>query len=73
MNNGAKRLRYVLKRLLQAIPVVIAILVINFFLLHMAEGDAADVLFCHWILATRFDTVCRYRSLLSIALCQPCC
>jgi len=44
MNNSAKRLRYVLKRLLQAVPVVIAILVINFFLLHMAEGDAADVL-----------------------------
>ncbi len=44
MNNSAKRLRYVLKRLLQAIPVVIAILIINFFLLHMAEGDAADVL-----------------------------
>lgn len=44
MNNSAKRLRYVLKRLLQAIPVVIAILIINFFLLHLAEGDAVDVL-----------------------------
>jgi len=44
MSHGAKRFRYVVKRLLQAIPVVIAILVINFFLLHMAEGDAADVL-----------------------------
>ncbi len=44
MNLTAKRFRYVVKRLLQAVPVVIAILVVNFFLLHMAEGDAADVL-----------------------------
>ena len=44
MNLTAKRFRYVVKRLLQAIPVVVAILVVNFFLLHMAEGDAADVL-----------------------------
>ena len=44
MNLTAKRVRYVVKRLLQAIPVVVAILVVNFFLLHMAEGDAADVL-----------------------------
>lgn len=44
MNHSAKRIRYVLKRLLQAIPVILAILVVNFFLLHLAEGDAADVL-----------------------------
>lgn len=44
MNQTGKRFRYVLKRLLQAIPVVLAILVVNFFLLHLAEGDAADVL-----------------------------
>ena len=44
MNQSAKRIRYVLKRLLQAIPVIVAILVVNFFLLHMAEGDAVDVL-----------------------------
>lgn len=44
MNHSAKRVRYVLKRLLQSIPVVLAILVVNFFLLHLAEGDAADVL-----------------------------
>jgi peptide/nickel transport system permease protein len=44
MSLAATRFRYVLKRLIQSIPVVIAILVINFFLLHMAEGDAADVL-----------------------------
>jgi hypothetical protein len=29
---------------LQAIPIVLAIVVVNFFLLHMAEGDAVDVL-----------------------------
>lgn len=44
MSLAATRVRYVLKRLIQSIPVVVAILVINFFLLHMAEGDAADVL-----------------------------
>ena len=44
MSHGTKRIRYVLKRLLHAVPVVLAIVVINFFLLHMAEGDAADVL-----------------------------
>ncbi|MFT7672545.1 MAG: peptide/nickel transport system permease protein [Gammaproteobacteria bacterium] len=44
MSLAATRVRYVLKRLIQAVPVVIAILVVNFFLLHMAEGDAADVL-----------------------------
>lgn len=44
MNHSAKRIRYVLKRLLQAVPVVLAILIINFFLLHLAEGDAVDVL-----------------------------
>ncbi len=44
MSRTAKRLRYVLKRLLQAIPIVLMIVVVNFFLLHMAEGDAVDVL-----------------------------
>ena len=44
MNHSIKRLRYVLKRLLQALPIVLAIVVVNFFLLHMAEGDAVDVL-----------------------------
>jgi peptide/nickel transport system permease protein len=44
MNHSAKRIRYVLKRLLQAVPVILAILVVNFFLLHLAEGDAVDVL-----------------------------
>jgi peptide/nickel transport system permease protein len=44
MNQAAQRSRYVLKRLLQAIPVIVAIIVINFFLLQLAEGDAVDVL-----------------------------
>ena len=44
MNHAVKRFRYVVKRLLQALPIVLAIVVVNFFLLHMAEGDAVDVL-----------------------------
>ena len=44
MGHPVKRLRYVLKRLLQALPIVLAIVVVNFFLLHLAEGDAVDVL-----------------------------
>ena len=44
MGHSAKRLKYVLKRLLQALPIVLAIVVVNFFLLQLAEGDAVDVL-----------------------------
>lgn len=33
-----------MKRLVQAIPIVLAIVVLNFFLLQLAEGDAVDVL-----------------------------
>jgi len=44
MSLATTRARYVLKRLLQAVPVVLAIVVVNFFLLQLAEGDAADVL-----------------------------
>ena len=44
MSLAARRARYVLKRLLQAVPVVLAIVVVNFFLLQLAEGDAVDVL-----------------------------
>ncbi len=44
MNRTTKSLRYVLKRLAQGVPIIIAIIVLNFFLLHMAEGDAVDVL-----------------------------
>ena len=44
MDQLTKRLRYVLKRLLQAVPIIVAIIVVNFFLLQLAEGDAVDVL-----------------------------
>ncbi len=38
------RLRYAGRRLAQAVPVVLAMVVFNFALLHLAPGDAADVL-----------------------------
>ena len=38
------RLNYLLRRLLQAIPVLIAIVVLNFMLLQLADGDAVDVI-----------------------------
>ena len=41
---GSKRLLYVLQRLLQAVPVVFGIAILNFLLLQLAPGDAADVL-----------------------------
>ena len=44
MESSKRRARYVLKRLVQAIPIVLAIVVLNFFLLQLAEGDAVDVL-----------------------------
>ncbi len=44
MSHASRRLRYVLKRLLQAIPIIFAIVVLNFLLLQLAEGDAVDVL-----------------------------
>ena len=37
-------LRYVVRRLLQAIPVVLGVVVLNFLLLQLAPGDAATVL-----------------------------
>ena len=37
-------LRYVARRLLQAVPVLVGIAVINFLLMQLAPGDAADVL-----------------------------
>jgi len=44
MNRSAKIFKYVLKRLAQGIPIILAIVVLNFFLLNLAEGDAVDVL-----------------------------
>jgi peptide/nickel transport system permease protein len=37
-------LRYLIRRLTQAIPIVFGIVVLNFLLLQLAPGDAADVL-----------------------------
>jgi peptide/nickel transport system permease protein len=39
-----KGLRYVLRRLALAVPTILVIVVLNFALLHLAPGDAADVL-----------------------------
>lgn len=36
--------RFLLRRLAQAIPIILGIAVFNFLLLHLAPGDAADVL-----------------------------
>ena len=44
MRAGTGRPAYVVRRLLQAVPVIFAILVLNFLLLHLAPGDAAQVL-----------------------------
>jgi len=44
MSGGTGRAGYVVRRLLLAAPVVFAILVLNFLLLHLAPGDAAQVL-----------------------------
>ena len=41
---SARLLRYVVRRLLQAIPVVLGVVVLNFLLLQLAPGDAATVL-----------------------------
>lgn len=44
MSRSNQILRYIIRRLFQAVPIVLAIIVLNFFLLNMAEGDAVDVL-----------------------------
>lgn len=44
MNPTQRRLRYAVRRLLQAVPIVLGIVVMNFLLLQLAPGDAADVL-----------------------------
>lgn len=41
---SSSRPRYAGRRLLQAVPIVLGMMVFNFFLLHLAPGDAADVL-----------------------------
>ena len=44
MRTGTGRFGYFVRRLLQAVPVILAILALNFLLLHLAPGDAAQVL-----------------------------
>ena len=44
MSRSTQILRYIIRRLFQAVAMVLAIIVLNFFLLNMAEGDAVDVL-----------------------------
>ena len=44
MSRSTQILRYIIRRLFQAVSIVLAIIVLNFFLLNMAEGDAVDVL-----------------------------
>src|SRR5512132_2106922 len=44
MSGATLRPAYVIRRLLQALPVIFAILILNFLLLHLAPGDAAQVL-----------------------------
>jgi peptide/nickel transport system permease protein len=39
-----RKLRYILRRTIQAVPIVVGIVSCNFFLLHLAPGDAASVL-----------------------------
>src|SRR5262245_44279491 len=41
---GARLGRFVVRRLLQAIPVILGVVVLNFLLLQLAPGDAATVL-----------------------------
>jgi peptide/nickel transport system permease protein len=41
---SSRTLLYIARRLLQAVPIVIGIVILNFFLLHLAPGDAATVL-----------------------------
>src|SRR5882757_9607074 len=38
------KLWFILRRLLQVVPVVLAIAALNFLLLHLAPGDAADII-----------------------------
>jgi len=44
MSSLGKRLTYVLGRLLQSIPMLLGVVIINFFLLQLMEGDAVDAL-----------------------------
>ena len=44
MTVAARTLRYVARRLAQAVPIVLGIVILNFLMLQLAPGDAAEVL-----------------------------
>lgn len=44
MTVAARTLRYVVRRLAQAVPIVLGIVILNFLMLQLAPGDAAEVL-----------------------------
>ena len=44
MSAQSKRIQYVCRRLAQAVPIVLGIVILNFLLLQLAPGDAVDVL-----------------------------
>ena len=57
--------KYVLSRILHGIPIVLAIVVVNFFLIRLAPGDAAQVLAGE---AQRFDAIARLADQLDVAV-----
>lgn len=44
MSAPGRTLRYIARRLIQAVPILLGIVVLNFLLLQLAPGDAAEVL-----------------------------
>lgn len=44
MRAGGQRLKFVIRRCLHAVPVIFGIVVVNFLLLQLMEGDAVDAL-----------------------------
>lgn len=44
MSSPTRTLRYIARRLIQAVPILLGIVVLNFLLLQLAPGDAAEVL-----------------------------
>jgi peptide/nickel transport system permease protein len=53
-------IRFLIRRILQAIPLILAVIVLNFFIIHLAPGDPAEILAGEmatpeWIEKTRKD------------------
>ena len=44
MNHSGRRLKFILRRCLHAAPVIFGIVIVNFLLLQLMEGDAVDAL-----------------------------